>query len=68
MTVKSLILASKIAPEPAGFTWIAVEELEYPIPALITLTSDILWFIITGLKSAPEPLPVKSVTIKSGVE
>ena len=41
LTVRDLILAFKIALEPAGFTLIIVEVLEYPIPGFITLTSVI---------------------------
>ena len=68
LMVKSLILAFKIALEPEGFTFIIVEVLEYPIPGFTILMSVIFWLVMTGLKSAPDPAPVKSVTTKSGVE
>ena len=68
LTVKGLILAFKIALDPAGLTSIIVELVEYPIPGFTILISVIFWLVMTGLKSAPDPVPVKSVTIKSGIE
>ena len=62
------MLAFKIALKPADLTSIIVELLEYPIPGFTILISVIFWLVMTGLKSAPDPAPVKSVTIKSGVE
>ena len=62
------MLAFKIALEPEDFTWIIVEVLEYPIPGFIIWISAIFWLIMTGLRSAPDPTPVKSVTTKLGVE
>ena len=62
------MLGLKIAPAPLGVTLIEVDALEYPIPAFITLTSDILPLVRTGLKSAPEPNPLESITSKSGIE
>jgi len=41
LTVKSLILAFKIALEPEDFTSIIVELVEYPIPGFIILISVI---------------------------
>ena len=52
---------------PAGLTFID-DEVEYPIPELMIITSVILWFDITGLNSAPTPLPVESITSRSGTE
>ena len=68
LTVRDLILAFRIALEPEDFTWIVVELLEYPIPGFIILTSVIFWSVMTALRSAPDPTPVESVTINSGVE
>ena len=52
---------------PAGLT-IIEDEVEYPIPELIIITSLIFWFDITGLNSPPIPLPVESIISRSGVE
>ena len=68
LTVKDLILVSKNALDPEGFTLIEVDELEYPIPVFTTLTSVIFPFTIIGLNSAPDPDPVESTTTKSGSE
>ena len=68
LTVKDLMLDLNVALEPDGLTLIVVDVLEYPIPVFITLTSVIFPFVIMGLNSAPDPCPVESVTIKSGIE
>ena len=62
------MLDLNVALEPDGLTLIVVDVLEYPIPVFITLTSVIFPFVIMGLNSAPDPCPVESVTIKSGIE
>ena len=69
MTVNSLILESNFAPDPLGTTLIEVDVLEYPIPALITLTSVIFPDVdIIGLTIAPDPDPLESITSTSGIE
>ena len=68
LTVKGLILIPKTAFIPEGSTLIVVDVLEYPIPVFIILTSVIFPSVIIGLNSAPDPAPVASTTIKSGIE
>ena len=63
--VKDLTIGFKNSLEPNDFTRID-DEVEYPIPELLILTSTILPFSITGLNFAPLPSPVGSITIKSG--
>ena len=68
-TLNFLIVVSNVAPNPLGETLIPVEAAEYPIPALITLTSVILpWDDITGRNIAPDPDPLLSNTSNSGAE
>ena len=55
------------APFPEETTLI-YDEVEYPMPALITFTSVIAPFEIIGLSFAPDPLFVGSITTKSGTE
>ena len=63
--VNFLIWGSIKAFFPDETTWIFVFDAEYPIPVLITLTSDIWPLLIIALNSAPVPEPV---TIRSGTE
>ena len=66
--LNDLILTSIRVFFPAETTFIEVSILEYPIPGLIISTSDILLLLIIGLKAAPLPLPLESITFKSGIE
>ena len=68
LTDNDLIDGLKIAPDPLGVTLIEVDVAEYPIPAFMILTSVILPSVKTGLKVAPFPVPLESITSISGIE
>ena len=65
LTVIDLTWGSNKTFLPAGTTEIIVFVVEYPAPGFTTITSVILLLITTGLKTAPVPIPVTTI---SGVE
>ena len=67
-TWRSLTDALNIAFEPLFLTKIVVKFGSYPKPPLITTTSTILPLEISGLRIAPVPVPLESLTTSSGKE
>ena len=65
--VKLLTLATKEPLEPLENALTSVDTLLYPIPGFVTIASITCPFSMTGLTTAPAPVPVE-ITLISGLE
>ena len=65
--VKLLTLATKEPLEPLENALTSVDTLLYPMPGFVTIASITCPFSMTGLTTAPAPVPVEVILI-SGLE